>query len=64
MKLEITDEWLLSFDEKIPEPSGYITPRERAEVARRRESAQTAALQTPAVQEVSISDALAGYSGK
>ncbi len=32
MNLEITDEWLLSFD-KTPEPSGYITPRERASVA-------------------------------
>jgi hypothetical protein len=51
MKLEITDEWLLSLDEKTPEPSGYITPRERAEVARRREIAQTAALQASPSRE-------------
>jgi len=57
MKLEITDEWLLSFDEKTPEPSGYITPRERAEVARRRESAQTAALQVPSSQEINKAEA-------
>lgn len=57
MKLEITDEWLLSFDEKTPEPSGYITPRERAEVARRRESAQAAALQVPSSQEINKAEA-------
>ena len=47
MKLEITDEWLLSFDVETSEPSGYITPRERADAVRRLEVAQTAAKQVP-----------------
>lgn len=64
MNLEITDEWLLSFDDKTLEPSGYITPQERADVARRRESTQTVALQTPPVQEASKMDALAVSSGR
>lgn len=64
MKLEITDEWLLSFDESTPEPSGYITPRERAEVARRRESAQTAALQLSPVQETSKAEAREASASK
>lgn len=47
MKLEITDEWLLSFGEETPEPSGYITPRERADAARRHEVAQATAKNAP-----------------
>ncbi len=64
MKLEITDEWLLSFDESTPEPSGYITPRERAEVARQRESAQMAALQSSPSQEANKASAKAVATNK
>jgi len=39
MKLNISAEWLTSSD-ATPEPSGYVTPRDRAELTLRREAAQ------------------------
>jgi hypothetical protein len=51
MKLEITDEWLLSFDDKTPEPSGYVTPNERAEMARRKEGVKPTVLRISRVRK-------------
>lgn len=36
MDLKITAEWLLSFDDGGYEPSGLMTPRDRAELERRK----------------------------
>ena len=36
MELKITPEWLLSFGDDDYEPSGLITPNDRAELARRK----------------------------
>lgn len=62
MNLEITAEWLKSFDEDIPEPTGAITPRERAELARRLEAlkAKTMSEQPEAQAEDPLETAVAG----
>ena len=62
MDLKITAEWLQSWGDDDYEPSGLMTPRDRAELERRKAAHLSAASAAPGSDKASDADAPAAVA--